>query len=145
MVMTSHVQPRQQHRTRWRAVHYSTRSPTWMVTWQTPPINPRIPCVSKNMDASCRRKSNGKRTGKRTRPICFERGNAVCNGIMFNFYQGLLAVLHFIPISTTLLASSSTILEVEHPSGDCWSSLQYSFSPVFTHLALLQDSFIDVF
>ena len=33
--------------------------------------HPRIPRVSKNMDASCRRKSNnGKRTRKQTWPIC---------------------------------------------------------------------------
>ena len=66
--------------------------------------HPRIPCVSKNMDTSCRRKSNnGKRTRKRTRPIHFERGNTIeiCNGIMFDFYPGLP---HFIQISTTLLA-----------------------------------------
>ena len=49
--------------------------------------HPRIPRVSKNMDASCRRKSNnGKRTRKRTRPIHFECGNAIKihNGIMFD-------------------------------------------------------------
>ena len=95
-------------------------------------------CIKKNMDASCSRKSNnGKRTRKQTRPIRFEHGNAIRNGIMFNFYPGLL---HFIQISTTLLASFSTISEAEHPSGACWSSLQYSFSPVFAHLTLLQDS-----
>ena len=75
----------------------------------------RIPRVSKNMDASCRRKSNnGKRTRKQTRPIRFERGNAIRKGIMFNFYPGLL---YFIQISTT--ASFSTISEAEHPSGAC--------------------------
>ena len=101
--------------------------------------HPRIPRVSMNMDTSCRRKSNnGKRTRKRTRPIRFECSNAIRNGIMFDFYPGLL---HFIQISTTLLASFFTISEVEHPSVACWSSLQYSFSPVFVHLALLQDSF----
>ena len=45
----------------------------------------RIPRVSKNMDASCRRKSkNGKRTRKRTWPIRFEHGNPIeiRNGIM---------------------------------------------------------------
>ena len=101
--------------------------------------HPRIPRVSKNMDASCRRKSNnGKRTRKQTWPIRFERGNAICIEILLNFYPGLL---HFIQISTTLLASFSTISEAEHLSGACWSSLQYSFSPVFAHLAhLLQDS-----
>ena len=63
----------------------------------------RIPRVSKNLDTSCRRKSNnGKRTRKRTQPICFERGNAIRNGIMFDFYPGLL---HFIQIYTTLLAN----------------------------------------
>ena len=43
-------------------------SPTFLFSvW----AHPRIPCVSKNMDASCRRKSNnGKRTMKQTRPIC---------------------------------------------------------------------------
>ena len=49
---------------------------------------PRILRVSKNMDTSCRRKSNnGKRTMKPTQPIHFERGNAIeiHNGIMFNF------------------------------------------------------------
>ena len=88
--------------------------------------------VSKNVDASCRRKSNnGKRTRKWTRPIRFECGNAIKihNGIMFDFYPGLP---HFIKISTTLYTSLvSTILEAEHPSGACWSSLQYSFSLVF--------------
>ena len=55
--------------------------------------HPRIPRVSKNMDASCRRKSNDcKRTRKRTRPIRFEHGNAMRNGIMFNFYG--TATLH---------------------------------------------------
>ena len=55
--------------------------------------HPRIPRVSKNIDASCRRKTNnGKRTRKRTQPIRFERGNAIRNGIMFNFYTG---PLHF--------------------------------------------------
>ena len=101
--------------------------------------HPRIPHLSKNMDASCRRKSNnGKRTRKRTRLIRFKCGNAIRNRIMFNFYPGLL---HFIQISTTLLASFSMISEAEHPSGAYWSSLQYSFSPVFAHLTLLQDSF----
>ena len=85
---------------------------------------------------------NSKRTRKRTRPICFERTNAIRNGIMFNFYPGLL---HFIQISTTLLASFSMISELEHPSGACWSTLQYSFSPVFAHLTLLQDSFYRCF
>ena len=43
-----------------------------------------------------------KRTRKQTWPIRFKHGNAVeiCNGMMFNFYPGLL---HFIQ-STTLLA-----------------------------------------
>ena len=42
--------------------------------------HPRIPHVSKNMDASCRRKSNnGKRTRKRTQLTRFEHGNAICN------------------------------------------------------------------
>ena len=51
----------------------------------------RIPRVSKNMDASCRRKTNnGKRTRKQTQSNRFERGNAIHNGIMFNFYPGLL-------------------------------------------------------
>ena len=100
--------------------------------------HPRMPHVSKNMDASCRRKSNnGKRTRKQAQPIRFECGNPIHNEIMFNFYPGLL---HFIQISTTLLASFSTISEVER-SRACCSSLQYSFSPVFAHLALLQDSF----
>ena len=65
--------------------------------------HPRIPCVSKNMNASCRRKSNGKGTRKQTRPIRFKRGNAIKihNEIMFDFYLGLP---HFIQISTTLLA-----------------------------------------
>ena len=99
----------------------------------------KIPHVSKDMDASCRRKSNNrKRTRKWTRPFRFERSNAIRNGIMFNFYPGLL---YFIQISTTLLASFSMISEAEHPSGACWSSLQNLFSPVFAHLALLQDSF----
>jgi len=68
---------------------------------------PRIPRVSKNMDASmasCRRISkNSKRNRKRTRPIHFERGNAIeiHNRIMFDFYTGLP---HSIQISTTLLA-----------------------------------------
>ena len=85
-----------------------------------------------------------KRTRKRTRPIRFKHGNAVeiRNGIMFNFYPGLL---HFIQISTTLLASFSMISEAEHSSGACWSSLQNFFSPVFAHLALLQDSFYRCF
>ena len=77
--------------------------------------HPRIPHVSRNMDTSCRRKNNnGKRTRKRTRPIRFEHRNTIRNGIMFNFYPGLL---HFIQIFTTLLASFS---EAEHPSGACW-------------------------
>ena len=62
----------------------------------------RILRVSKNMDASCRRKSNnGKRTRKQTQPIRFERCNEIeiCNAIMFNFYLGLP---HFIQISTLL-------------------------------------------
>jgi len=66
--------------------------------------HPRIPSVSKNMDASCRGKSNnGKRIRKRTQPIRFKRGNAIeiRNRIMFYFYPGLP---HFIQISTTLLA-----------------------------------------
>ena len=67
--------------------------------------HPRILRVSKNMDASCRRKSNnGKRTRKQTQPIRFECCNEIKirNGIMFNFYPG---PPHFIQISsTTLLA-----------------------------------------
>ena len=65
--------------------------------------HPRIARVSINMDASCRRKSNGKGTRKRTRSIRFERDNAIKihNEIMFDFYPGLP---HFIQISTTLLA-----------------------------------------
>ena len=62
--------------------------------------HPSIPRASKNMDATCRRKSNnGKRTRKRTRPIHFQRGNAseIRNRILFGFYSGLL---HFIQIST---------------------------------------------
>ena len=68
----------------------------------------RILRVSKNMDASCRRKSNnGKRTRKQTQLIHFERCNEIeiCNGIMLNFYPGQP---HFIQISsTTLLARFS--------------------------------------
>ena len=99
--------------------------------------------VSKNVDASCRRKSNnGKRTRKWTRPIRFECSNAIKihNRIMFDFYPGLP---HFIKISTTLYTSLvSTILEAEHPSElvevvcnthFCLSSLS------FLHLTLLQD------
>ena len=55
--------------------------------------------ISKNMDASCRRKTNnGKRTRKQTRLIRFKRGNVIeiRNGIMFE-------LPHFIQISTTLL------------------------------------------
>ena len=76
-------------------------------------------CIKESGRLSWRKSNNGKKTRKQTRPILFERGNAIRNGIMFNFYPGLLAVLHFIPISTTLLASFSTILEAEHSSGDC--------------------------
>jgi len=63
----------------------------------------RTPRVSKNMNASGRRKSNGKETRKRTWSIRFKRGNAIeiHNEIMFDFYLGLP---HFIQMSTTLLA-----------------------------------------
>ena len=102
----------------------------------------RIPHVSKNVDASCRRKSNnGKRTRKRTRPIHFECGNAIKihNRIMFDFYPGLP---HFIKISTTLLAW--------FPRYRKWSILRelievvcnthfHLYSLSFLHLALLQD------
>ena len=50
-----------------------------------------------------RKTNNSKSTGKQTRLIRFQRGNAIeiLNGIMFNFYPELP---HFIQISTTLLA-----------------------------------------
>ena len=50
-----------------------------------------------------RKTNNGKRSRKRTWPICFQRGNAIeiLNGIMIDFYPELP---HFIQISTTLLA-----------------------------------------
>ena len=49
-----------------------------------------------------RKTNNGKSTRKQTRPIRFQRGNAIeiLNGIMFDFYPELP---HFIQ-STTLLA-----------------------------------------
>ena len=110
--------------------------------------HPRIPHVSKNMDTSCRRKSNnGKRTRKRTQPIHFKRGNTIeiRNRIMFDFYPGLP---HFIQISTTLLARFPLyrkwgilreLVEVLCNARFRRSSLS------FLHLALLQDSFLGVF
>ena len=66
--------------------------------------HPRIPCVSKNMDASCRRISNnGKRTRKRTRPIwCSgaQRRNVVhswtlaTGNIQDSFYRRFLIMIH---------------------------------------------------
>ena len=103
--------------------------------------HPRMPRISKNMEASCRRKSNnGKRTRKRTRPIRIEHDNAIeiRNEIMFDFYPGLL---HLIQVSTILLAKfpqyrKQSILRefVEVPHFHL-SSLS------FLNLALLQDSF----
>ena len=100
-----------------------------------------MPRISKNMEASCRRKSNnGKRTRKRTRPIRIEHDNAIeiRNEIMFDFYPGLL---HLIQVSTILLAKfpqyrKQSILRefVEVPHFHL-SSLS------FLNLALLQDSF----
>ena len=95
--------------------------------------HPRIPRVSKNMDTSCRRKSNkGKRTRKRTRPICFKRGNAIeiHNGIMFDFYPGLP---HLIQISTTLLARFPRYLK--------WSILRELVIVCNTHFHLSSLSF----
>ena len=119
-------------------------SERWQRQWQ-PQQQSYIPLqrLWSSEDTTCRRKiNNRKRTRKRTRPIRFERSNAIRNRIMFNFYPGLL---HFIQIFTTLLGSFSMISEVEHSSGACWSSLQNLFSPVFAHLALLQDSFYRCF
>ena len=50
-----------------------------------------------------RKTNNSKSTGKQTRLIRFQRGNAIeiLDGIMFDFYPELP---HFIQISTTLLA-----------------------------------------
>ena len=100
--------------------------------------------ISKNMDASCRRKTNnGKRTRKRTRLIRFERGNVIeiRNGIMFDFYPELP---HFIQMSTTLLTrfpryrKRSILWELVEVVYNNHFSL---FSLSFLHLALLQDSF----
>ena len=106
--------------------------------------HPRIPHISKNMNTSCRRKTNnGKKTRRPTRLIHFERSNAIeiCNGIMFNFYPGLP---HFIQISTTLLARFPRyqkriilrdVVEVVCNTHFCLSLLS------FLHLASLQDIF----
>ena len=100
----------------------------------------RIPRVSKNMDASCRRKTNnGKRTRKRTRLIRFKRGNAIKirNGIM-------LKLPYFIQISTTLLTrfpryrKRSILRELVEVGYNTHFRL---FSLPFLHLALLRDGF----
>ena len=80
----------------------------------------RIPCASKNMYASCRRKSNnGKRTGKCTQPIrsCGARGQSVVH-------------------SWTLTAGNIQVV--------CNTNFHLS-SLSFLRLALLQDSFYRCF
>ena len=89
-----------------------------------------------------RRKTNyGKRSRKWTRPIHFQRSNAIeiLNRNNDRFLPGT-ATLHTNICYTTSLVS--TISEAEHPSGACWSSLQYSFSPAFFCYRI---AFIDVF
>ena len=111
--------------------------------------HPMIPRVSRNMDASCRRKTNNgtKRTRKRTRLIRFERCNAIeiRNGIMFDFYPELP---RFIQISTTLLTRFPRyrkrgilreLVEVVCNTHFRLSSLS------FLHLASLRIAFIGVF
>ena len=77
-----------------------------------------------------RESNNGKRNRKRTRPICFDRGNAIeiRNGIMFDFYPGQP---HFIQISTTLLVR----LPQYRKQSILWELFELacidSFSPVF--------------
>ena len=108
--------------------------------------HPRIPRVSKNMNALGRRKSNnGKRTRKRTRPICSSgaRGWNVVNSWKL-----------FIPRSSrTSLCSLCWWFSTRFPQyqkrnilrGACWSSLQYSSclsSLSFLYLTLLLHGYL---
>ena len=117
-------------------------SPTFLFSvW----VHPRIPRVSKNMDASCMRKSNGQRIRKRTWPI---HSSSVREQ---NVVHSLRWVARFSWSSTTSLCSLRWWFSARFPQYRKWSILRELVEVVcnthfrlsllsFLHLTLLLDS-----